>query len=123
MATFRVAMEVGALDQNRFERLEVLVYTGATYTVIPRNILERLGITPQFSRRFRVADSRIIELNLAQVPVRLESQTLMTLCVFGDPGMEALLGAVTLEEFGLGVDPINQRLIPVESLLVGFGLA
>jgi hypothetical protein len=36
--------------------------------------------------------------------------------------MDALLGAVTLEEFGLGVDPVNQRLVPVELLLISFGL-
>jgi hypothetical protein len=29
-----------------------------------------------------------------------------------------LLGAVTLEEFGLGVDPVGKRLIPVKSYLL-----
>lgn len=28
-----------------------------------------------------------------------------------------LLGAVTLEEFGLGVDPIEKRLVPVKTYL------
>ncbi len=123
MATFRVTIEIGPMDQSRFERIEALVDTGATYTVVPRDVLERLGITPQFRRRFRVADGRVVELDMALVMVRLEGQTLPTICVFGEPGMNALLGAVTLEEFGLGVDPINQRLVPVELLLIGFGLA
>jgi hypothetical protein len=32
-------------------------------------------------------------------------------------GGEPLLGAFTLEGFGLGVDPVNRRLIPVPGLL------
>lgn len=123
MAIFRVPIEIGPMDQSRFERIEALVDTGATYTVVPRDVLERLNIAPQFRRRFRVADGRVVELDMAVVMMRLEEQTLPTICVFGEAGMDALLGAVTLEEFGLGVDPVNQRLVPTELLLVGFGLA
>jgi aspartyl protease family protein len=123
MATFRVTIEIGPMDQSRFEQIEALVDTGATYTVVPRDVLERLGIMPQFRRRFRLADGRVVELDMAWAVVRLEGQTLPTICVFGEEGMDALLGAVTLEEFGLGVDPVNQRLVPIELLLVGFGIA
>jgi hypothetical protein len=42
----------------------------------------------------------------------------MPIVVFGDEGALPLLGAVTLEEFGLGVDPIARKLIPVPGLLV-----
>jgi clan AA aspartic protease len=122
MPTFRLTIEIGPTDRSRFEQIEALVDTGATYTVIPRDVLERLGIAPQF-RRFRVADGRVVELDMAVVMVRLEGQTLPTICIFGEEGMNALLGAVTLEEFGLGIDPANQRLVPVELLLIGFGLA
>ncbi|MFA0745724.1 MAG: hypothetical protein LASZOEIN_002538, partial [Candidatus Fervidibacter sp.] len=123
MATFRVTIEIGPMDRSRFEQIEALVDTGATYTVVPRDVLERLGIMPQFRRRFRLADGRVVELDMAVVAIRLEGQTLPTICVFGEEGMDALLGAVTLEEFGLGVDPVNQRLVPIELLLVGFGIA
>jgi len=123
MVTFRVTIEIGPMDQSRFERIEALVDTGATYTVVPRDVLERLGIVPQFRRRFRFADGRIVELDMAWAVVKVEGEMTYTICVFGEPGMDALLGAVTLEELGLGVDPINQRLVPVELLLIGFGLA
>lgn len=123
MAAFRVPMEIGPLDRSRFERIEALVDTGATYTIAPRNALERLGIGPQLRRRFRVDDGPVLEVGMAWVIVRVEGGSAYTLCVFGEPGMDALLGAVTLEELGLGVDPVNQRLVPIELLLVGFGLA
>jgi clan AA aspartic protease len=122
MASFKVAIEIGPMDQSRFEQIEALVDTGATYTVIPRDVLGRLGIAPQFRRRFRVSDGRVVELDMAWAIVRTEGQMTYTICVFGEPGMDALLGAVTLEELGLGVDPVNQRLVPVELLLIGFGL-
>jgi clan AA aspartic protease len=123
MPTFRLTIEIGPTDRSRFEQIEALVDTGATYTVIPRDVLERLGITPQFRRRFRVADGRVVDLDMAVVMVRIVGQTLPTICIFGEEGMNALLSAVTLEEFGLGVDPANQRLVPIELLLIGFGLA
>ncbi len=123
MATFRVPIEIGPMDQSRFERIEALVDTGATYTVVPRDVLESLGIAPQFRRRFRIADGRFVELGMAWAVVKVEGEMTYTICVFGEPGMDALLGAFTLEGWGLGIDPINQRLVPVELLLIGFGLA
>lgn len=123
MATFRVTIEIGPMNQSRFERIEALVDTGATYTVVPRDVLERLGIEPQLRRRFRVADGRVVELDMAWAVVKTEGQMAYTICIFGEPGMDSLLGAVTLEELGLGVDTLNQRLVPVELLLIGFGLA
>jgi len=123
MAAFRVTIEIAPMDQSRFEQIDALVDTGATYTVVPRDVLERLGITPQFRRRFRVANGRVVELDMAWAVVRVEGQMTYTICVFGEPGTDALLGAFTLEGLGLGVDPVNQRLVPVELLLIGFGLA
>ena len=38
--------------------------------------------------------------------------------VFAEEGSEPLLGAVTLEMFLLGVDPVRQRLVPVRALLM-----
>jgi hypothetical protein len=42
----------------------------------------------------------------------------VTIVVFGDEGALPLLGAFTLEEFGLSVDPVGRKLIPVPGLLV-----
>ncbi|MFA0782616.1 aspartyl protease family protein [Fervidibacter sacchari] len=59
------------MDQSRFEQIEALVDTGAIYTVVPSDVLERLGITPQFRRRFRVADGRVVELDMAFVSTKI----------------------------------------------------
>lgn len=65
-----------------------------------------------------MADGVIIEREAASVPIRLNGETLPTLCIFGDEGSEPLLGALTLEEFSLGVDPVNRKLVPIISLLL-----
>ena len=38
------------------EEVELLVDSGAVYSVVPRNILENLGITPHAEQQFRLAD-------------------------------------------------------------------
>ena len=120
MATFQQQIEVSSLDGQRSTQVKAWVDTGAAYTWIPRSVLESLGISPSFRRRFRLANGSEIERDCAQANVKVDGSQLITVCVFGDDGSEPLLGAVTLEEMGLGVDPLNQRLVPVTLLLAPF---
>ena len=120
MATFQQQIEVSTLDGSRSRELKAWVDTGAAYTRIPRAVLEEIGVSPTFRRRFRLANGTEIERDCAQTNVRIDGSQLITICVFGDEGSEPLLGAVTLEEMGLGVDPLNQRLVPVTLLLAPF---
>ena len=120
MGTFSVAIEIGDALGERWERIEALVDTGASYTAVPNDILERLGVEPTLSRRFRMADGRVSELPLAMTPCRLDGQQLPTLVVFIEPGAQPLLGALALETFAVAPDPLGQRLIPVDSLLMRF---
>jgi len=49
--------------------------------------------------------------------VKVDGKQEFTQVVFGaDPG-GAILGAITLEEMGLAVDPVKRRLVPVHKLL------
>ena len=117
MGTFRVSIELGTAAGERFESLEALVDTGASYTWIPRDMLEALRVQPDEERAFVLADGREVRYPVAWVRIRLDERIQPTLVVCGDAGTEPLLGAFTLEGFGLGVDPVNRRLIPVPGLL------
>jgi len=117
MGTFAYPIEVGPLSGDRWDQLDALVDTGATYTWIPRPLLDRLGIVPSDRRTLRLANGQIIERDAGPVLVRLEGRTVATTCIFGDPGSMALLGAVTLEESAFAPDPIHKRLIPITALL------
>jgi clan AA aspartic protease len=98
--------------------IECIVDTGATYTWIPVNELEKIGLKPQFTRKFKLADGKIVEREMAEVIATLRNESIHTLVAFGDVDSEPLLGAVTLEEFGLAPDPVNKTLVPVPALLL-----
>ncbi len=94
--TFRVPIEVGNPEGNRWERVEALVDTGASYTLLPRPLLERLGVSGALRHPFVLADGRQLEYEVAETRVRLDGQTRVTLVIFGEKGTEPLLGAYTL---------------------------
>ena len=123
MGTFDVRMEVGDQAGLRFEVIEALVDTGATYTVLPRGLLNRLGVQPHRTSTFELGDGTRVELEMGRTWVRVAGQQEMTLVVFGSDSASPILGAVTLEELLLGVDPVHKQLVPVNALLMGFGQA
>ena len=118
MGTFRVEVTVANLrDPNRSRTLRVLVETGATYTTLPREIVEALGCQQIGTRRVLLGDGREEEWPVTAVLLSLEGQEGPTFCLIGPNGGPALLGAVTLEEFAFGVDPVAKRLVPVRTYL------
>lgn len=118
MSTFRYAVEIGDPAGSRFERVESLVDTGATFTVVPEAVLHRLGVSPVRRMPFRLADGSVVEREVGETKLRLAGQTVTSLVVFGDESMPALLGVYTLEAALLSVDPVRQRLVPTEALLM-----
>jgi len=121
MGAFRYPIVLYSSDGARSRRVEALVDTGATYTWVPRPILQGLGHKPSFRQRLRLADGSVIERDGTEVPLEIDGARLTTVVIFGDPDSEALLGAMTLEQFSLAPDPVARRLVPVEALLMGFG--
>ncbi len=122
MGTFMYPIEVGNPQGQRFERVEALVDTGATFTVLPGSLLRDLGIPAHRRIRFRLADGSVLEREAGETLVRLDGQVITTTVVFAEEGAPSLLGVVTLETALLAVDPVRQRLIPTEALLMaGFG--
>ncbi len=117
MGTFRVKIEIGDPKGERFESVEALVDTGPSYTWVPTSLLRTLGIEPEEQREFILADGRSVEYGIATALIRVDGRVKPTPVVFGDDDTEPLLGVVTLEEFGLGVDALNKRLIPTPGLL------
>ena len=118
MTTFSVRLQIGDLAGTRFEEVEALVDTGSTFTAVPRELLERLGIRRARRERFRIASGQVVGNDVGDALVRLEGKEGTTPVIFNEPGEPVLLGAVTLEAFLLGVDPVARRLVPVEGLRI-----
>jgi predicted aspartyl protease len=118
MGTFSVTADLHAADPARpAESILLMVDTGGTYTCLPRSLLERLGYRPVGQRRVVFANGARAEWEVTVITLNLLGSVLPTLCFMAPDGAPGLLGAVTLEEFGLWVDPIAKRLIPVEAYL------
>ena len=117
MGTFSVPIQIGNQVTGEFVPIDALVDTGATYTLLPADILVRLGITSFGRRDFELADQRHVQYDVGEARLRLNGAELTVLVVFAPEGTSPLLGATALELFGLAADPVNQRLISVPALL------
>ena len=88
MGTFHVNLEVGDPDGQRFE----LVDSGATYTFLPRSLLQRLGVSPLSRRTFAMADGTRITRDFGQTWVNLDGEQVISPVIFGDDAATPLLG-------------------------------
>ena len=117
MGTFPVELWIGNLFTDAGTNVEALVDTGATCSMMPRSVLEELGIEPVAMRRSRITDGSRVELQTSWARFSAEGQNAIARVSFGPEGI-FLLGATTLEDLGLAVDPVDQRLISQESSLM-----
>ena len=112
MGTFTLTIEVGDIQEERFEPVEVMVDTGATYSQVPGSLLRRLGIPVKWGAQARLADGSVITDQVGQATIRVDGKSFITPVTFGREGEPNLLGFVALETAMLAVDPVNQRLVP-----------
>ena len=118
MGTFRIQIDIGDPQGERWTSLDALVDTGASVVSAPASVLQDLNIVPLMRQSFRSAHGDVREMETGRTWVRFEGREVMTLVVFNDEGSSPLLGALALEQAFLGIDPVGQRLIPVEGLLM-----
>ena len=99
--------------------LDLLADTGATWSLIPSEAARSLGVEPSETRPVRTADGRRLDFPLGEVRFTIDGRTLTSPCLISAaPDAPALLGAVTLEAFGLAADPVQKILVPVTGLLL-----
>jgi predicted aspartyl protease len=106
-------------DPGRRETVDFLVDSGAVYSFVPREVLERLGIAPHSRQRFRLADGSTIERDRGDALFVYREQRGAAPAIFGEPGDAALLGAVTLESLGFVLDAIRRDLLPLPMVVGG----
>ncbi len=118
MGYVRVKAKVWNVEKpGEVRNVDLLADTGAVYTVLPRSLLESLGVKSVGVRRFKLADGRIVERDVGIIGIEVQGIGTHTTAVFGDEDVH-LLGVVTLEELGLEVDPVKGELKPLELLLM-----
>lgn len=122
MGTFSVPATLANLQRPE-ERVtvEVLVDTGATWTMLPAEVVERLSLETPGERTVALASGERVTYGAGQVTIQLDSEQLVTVFLAGPTGCLPLLGAVTLEQFGLAPDPARKVLVRVAGLLASLG--
>ena len=90
---------------------EAFVDTGAVKSVIPRTVMQKLGLPPIDSTPVQYADGRTEVVDMTgPITVRIfDRRSNEDAYVLGD---EILIGQTALESMDLHVDCLNQRLIP-----------
>ena len=119
MGTFSVSAGLAnPQEPGRRLTLDLLVDTGATWTMLPAEVVAQLGLTAARQRSVTLANGERVTYPAGQVVIQLNGEEIVTVFLAGPPRCLVLLGAVTLEEFGLAPDPVQKILVPVTGLLL-----
>lgn len=125
LGTFETKIAVGRDQAGPFRKVTALVDTGSTYSMLPSALLRELGVEPSIEREFTLADGSKQRMGLAEVLFRIDPDDVengyggvdeaTSRVVFGPPD-RFLLGAGTLQMFGLIADTTHHKLIPAPEL-------
>ncbi len=87
-----------------------LVDTGATDSLVPRPHLEAIGLQPRSERIYELADGSELRMDITVAEIEFMGEIVGGTIIYGEPGVEPLLGVTALESVGIEIDPLNQRL-------------
>lgn len=117
MGEVRVEITVSNPRSGRSEEIPALADTGATLCVVPRDVLERLGIEKVPTISLVLADGRRAQRDVGDAAVAVNGDAVPCRVVFGESEDATLLGLTVLEQLGLAVDTVRRGLVPTDFLL------
>ena len=119
MSTFSVQVVVAnpAWPERRLN-VALVVDTGATYTLLPDEIVRQLELPSPWRRTATLASGEDMTFAMGQVLIRLNREEMSTVFLARPPGCQGVIGAVTLEQFALAADPVRQQLVPVARIFL-----
>lgn len=94
-----------------------LVDSGATFTVLPQKVWREIELVPADAITLCLADGTHIERKMSECWIEIPQGARSTPVILGENGDQALLGAVTLEELRLVLNPLTRQLQPVRAML------
>ena len=99
------------------ESVRVLVDTGATLSILPEDMLDRLGIRRIQKRRFR-GFGGTVSRDIGIAAMSYDGAESGVTVVFGAVDDPPIMGVTALETLGFEVDPVNGRLNRVDMLVM-----
>ena len=117
MGTFSAKLRVwNPASPGKVEEVEAMVDTGAAFSWIHRERLDRMGMVSLRRMGFRAIDGSIIERDTAAVWVGSNGFTGPDTVVVAERNDMEVIGAYTIEGLGLAADPVQKKLIPTIGL-------
>ena len=92
------------------ETVKFLVDSGASYTLLPKDVWEKLGLKARKTLTFTLADGSEVARSISECYIEILNEEGHTPVILGEGGDDALLGAFTLEEFGFVLNPFSRTL-------------
>lgn len=108
---------VNLAEPGRFADVDMVVDSGAIYSVVPAGLLRRIGVGPRETQRFGLANGRSVRREIGDLRYEIEDRSGAAPVIFGRRGDASLLGVVTLEALGLRLDPLRRRLHPLRLMI------
>ncbi len=105
----------GLLAEDKVRRATIrgVVDSGAGRLLLPKSVVEQLGLPPADKVKVRYADGRTRTRDTAEdVQVEIQGRRGTFTAVVEPTRSDALIGAIVLEDLDFLVDCLHQRLVP-----------
>lgn len=102
-------------QQGPARDVELLVDTGALFSMVPAAVLQSLGISPTEKMDFETANGQVMYRDLGYAWFRIDGRQALSPVIFGGDQDAAVLGVVTLETLRMEVDPVRKEIRPIRA--------
>ena len=111
-----IKARICSMDKSKCIDVDALVDTGATLSVLPRRIAEKLGITIIRTDKVKTG-AGMINIDRGVARIFIENMETIAEVWVSDIIDRVIIGTITLESLGLKVDPRTGKLEPAPLLL------
>lgn len=109
--SIRVTTRLTAFGESvRSYEAVFLVDTGATDSMAPADELEKIAVRKEGKMAYELANGEAREYPYGLVRIEFMGETTAGRVIFGEPGVEPILGVTALESVGIMVDPTTKTL-------------
>ena len=106
-------------DLSKLEKVDLIIDTGATFSVVSNERLAKLEIKPIFKKKLRLATGELIEREVGGGGFEFEGKGIgISDVIFGEKEDSEVLGLLALEAMALKVNTVTGELEPIELSLL-----
>ena len=100
-----ISIQVGNPQGTEFEELELPVDPKARFTILPRDLLERLKVPVKTTRTMQAPDGSRVPTQIGQTIIRIGGTETPSVIAFGEAGMPTRIGNLTTQCAFLQLNP------------------